>query len=127
MSPVGESTLTCIYRHPEARAYYFRTILHDYPDEKCLAILEHTIAAMGPKSYILIDDIIIPDKGAHPRTTEMDYIMMTTLAAMERTRKQWDDLLSAAGLEVVQRATYLEDTADSIQVVVPKGRKGAGV
>lgn len=80
---------------------------------------------MGPNSFILIDDIIVPDKGAHPRTTEMDYIMMTTLAAMERTRKQWDDLLSAAGLEVVQRVTYLEDTAESIQVVVPKNRKEA--
>lgn len=112
-------------RHPEARAYYFRTILHDYPDEKCLAILEHTVAALGPNSYILIDDIIVPDKGAHPRTTEMDYIMMTTLAAMERTRKQWDDLLDAAGLEVVQRVTYLDDSADSIQVVAPKGRENA--
>ncbi|KAG8158549.1 hypothetical protein KVR01_011671 [Diaporthe batatas] len=108
-----------------ARAYYFRTILHDYPDEKCLAILENTVAAMGPDSFILIDDIIIPDKGAHARTTEMDYIMMTTLAAMERTRKQWDNLLSAAGLEVVQRLTYLDDTAESIQVVIPKGRKEA--
>lgn len=80
---------------------------------------------MGPHSFILIDDIIVPDKGAHPRTTEMDYIMMTTLAAMERTRKQWDDLFSAAGLEVVQRATYLEDSADSIQVVIPKDRREA--
>ncbi|KAK2616016.1 hypothetical protein N8I77_002735 [Diaporthe amygdali] len=106
-----------------ASAYYLRTVLHDYPDQKCLTILENVVAAMGPNSFILIDDIIVPDTGAHPRTTEMDYIMMTTLAAMERTRKQWDDLLSAAGLEVVQRVTYLEDTAESIQVVVPKGRK----
>lgn len=100
-----------------------RTVLHDYPDAKCLAILEKLVAAMGPDSYILIDDIIIPDTGAHARTTEMDYIMMTTLAAMERTREQWDALLEAAGLEVLQRVTYLEDTAESIQVVVPKGRK----
>lgn len=80
---------------------------------------------MGPDSFILIDDIIVPDKGAHPRTTEMDYIMMTTLAAMERTRKQWDELLTAAGLEVVQRVTYLHDSAESIQVVIPKGRSEA--
>jgi len=111
--------------NPGARTYYLRTILHDYPDEKCLAILENTVAAMGPNSFILIDDIIVPDQGAHPRTTEMDYIMMTTLAAMERTRKQWDELLSAAGLEVVQRVTYLQDTAESIQVVVPKDHREA--
>ncbi|KAK3986116.1 O-methyltransferase-domain-containing protein, partial [Cladorrhinum sp. PSN332] len=105
------------------RAYYLRTVLHDYPDQKCPAILKNIVAAMGPNYFILIDDIIVPDKGAHPRTTEMDYIMMTTLAAMERTRKQWDDLLSEADLEVVQRISYPEDTVESIQVVVPKGRK----
>lgn len=78
---------------------------------------------MGPQSVILIDDIVVPDSGAHSRTTEMDFIMMTTLAAIDRTRKQWDDLLAAAGLELVKRVTYLDDTAESIQVVVPKGRK----
>lgn len=82
---------------------------------------------MGPHSVILIDDIVIPNSGAHSRTTEMDFIMMTTLAAMERTNKQWDDLLAAAGLELVKRVTYLDDTAESIQVVVPKGRKGLQV
>ena len=118
-----EKIANLYYSLPGARVYYLRTILHDYPDEKCLVILKNTVAAIGPDSFILIDDIIIPDTGAHARTTEMDYIMMTTLAAMERTRKQWDDLLSAAGLEVIQRVTYLEDTAESIQVVVPKCRK----
>lgn len=78
---------------------------------------------MGPDSLILIDDIIMPDTGAHSRATEMDFLMMTTLASMERTAKQWDNLLDAAGLELLQRVTYLDDTAESIQVIVPKGRK----
>lgn len=80
---------------------------------------------MGPQSVILIDDIVVPDTGAHYRTTEMDFIMMTTLAAMDRTRKQWDDLFDAAGLALVNRVTYLDDTAESIQVVVPKVRNQA--
>lgn len=109
--------------HAGARAYYLRTIFHDYPDSKCLAILKNTMDAMGPESVILIDDIIMPDVGMHSRSTEMDFLMMTTLASMERTAKQWDNLLAAAGLELLQRVTYLEDTAESIQVLVPKGRK----
>lgn len=100
-----------------------RTVLHDWPDEKCLVILKHLVDAMGPESYILIDEMVVPDVGAHPHTTEMDYMMMIQLAAMERTQKQWDDLFSAAGLEVLQRKIYLEDTAENIQVVAPKGRK----
>lgn len=71
----------------------------------------------GSRLIHLIDDIVIPDTGAHARTTEMDIVMTTTLAAMERTRKQWDDLLDDADLELLQRVTYLEDTAENIQVV----------
>ena len=30
----------------DARAYYFRTIFHDWPDQDCIAIMKHTAAAM---------------------------------------------------------------------------------
>jgi demethylsterigmatocystin 6-O-methyltransferase len=102
-----------------ARTYYLRNILHDYPDEKALVILQNTMVAMGPESVILIDDIIIPDKGAHPHATEQDMVMLTTLASIERTQKQWDSLLSSADLRVLQRSVYLEETGDSLQIVVP--------
>jgi demethylsterigmatocystin 6-O-methyltransferase len=102
-----------------ARTYYLRNILHDYPDDKALVILKNTMAAMGPESVILIDDIIIPDKGAHPHATEQDMVMLTTLASIERTQKQWDSLLSSAGLRVLQRPVYLEETGDSLQIVAP--------
>ncbi|KAK9423665.1 putative O-methyltransferase domain-containing protein [Seiridium unicorne] len=101
-----------------AKTYYMRNILHDYPDEKALTILKNTVAAMGPDSVILIDEMIIPDKGAHPHATEQDMVMMTTLSSMERTQKQWDALLAAAGLKAVKKSTYLEDTGDSLQTVV---------
>ncbi|KAF7528058.1 hypothetical protein G7054_g10243 [Neopestalotiopsis clavispora] len=102
-----------------ARTYYLRNILHDYPDDKALLVLKNTMAAMGPESVILIDDIIIPDKGAHPHATEQDMVMLTTLASIERTQKQWDSLLSSAGLKVIQRSVYLEETGDSLQIVAP--------
>lgn len=75
---------------------------------------------MGPDSVILIDDMIMPNVGAHPHATEQDMVMLTTLASMERTEKQWDALLAEADLKVLHRARYLDDTADSIQVVVPQ-------
>lgn len=76
---------------------------------------------MGPGSVILIDDMIMPNVGAHPHATEQDMVMLTTLASMERTEKQWDALLAKANLRIIHRAKYLDDTADSIQVVVPQG------
>lgn len=74
---------------------------------------------MGPDSVILIDDMIMPNVGAHPHATEQDMVMSTTLASMERSEKQWGTLLAKANLKVLHRAKYLDDTADSIQVVVP--------
>jgi demethylsterigmatocystin 6-O-methyltransferase len=41
-----------------ARAYYMRNILHDYPDGKCVSMLRNIMAAMGPESVILIDEMI---------------------------------------------------------------------
>jgi demethylsterigmatocystin 6-O-methyltransferase len=105
-----------------AKVYYMRNILHDYPDQKCLELLKSTIAAMGPDSVLLIDEMIIPNKGAHPHATEQDMVMLSTLASMERTLKQWDALLAAAGLKALQRSTYLEATGDSLQLVVPQDR-----
>jgi hypothetical protein len=34
-----------------------RNIIHDYPDEWAIVILKNTIAALGPDSVILIDDM----------------------------------------------------------------------
>lgn len=45
---------------PGARAYYLRNIMHDWPDDKCVIILQQIMKAMNKKSVILIDDMVIP-------------------------------------------------------------------
>lgn len=102
---------------PDARAYYMRYIMHDYPDEKCHRILRNTMAAMGSNSVILIDDMIVPNKGAHLHTTDRDIEMMVNFAAVERTQSQWESLFSSAGLRVLKSATYNEESGESIQIV----------
>ena len=100
-----------------ARAYYMRYVMHDYPDEKCRRILRNTTSAMGPDSIILIDDVIIPNKGAHPYSTDKDIAMMVNFAAMERTQPQWQSLFSSAGLKILKSATYNAASGESIQIV----------
>ncbi|OJJ44533.1 hypothetical protein ASPZODRAFT_153470 [Penicilliopsis zonata CBS 506.65] len=104
-----------------ARAYYLRYIMHDYPDEKCLVILRNIKAAMAPDSVLLIDDMIIPNKGAHPNATDRDIAMMVNFAAMERTEKQWRALFAAAGLKLRRVATYNQTSGESVQVVGIEG------
>lgn len=96
-----------------------RNIIHDYPDERAVAILKNTIAALGPDSVILIDDMVVPNSGAHWQATQIDMIMMTSLAAKERTRDQWDTLVAKAGLKINKIYTYTASLQDSIIEVVP--------
>jgi demethylsterigmatocystin 6-O-methyltransferase len=97
-----------------------RNIIHDYPDERAVDILKNTIAALGPDSVILIDDMVVPNTGAHWQATQIDMIMMTSLAAKERTRDQWDTLVEKAGLKINKIYTYTASLQDSIIEVVPK-------
>ncbi|KAJ5612656.1 hypothetical protein N7510_005850 [Penicillium lagena] len=89
-----------------ARIYYFRMIMHDYPDEQAAAILKNTIPVLGPDSVILIDDMVLPDSGVHWHSTQFDITMMTTLASQERTEEQWHTLMEKAGLKIRKIYTY---------------------
>jgi hypothetical protein len=46
-----------------ADAYFFRKILHDWPDDYCLRILRHLIPALKPGARIIINDNCIPPPG----------------------------------------------------------------
>lgn len=94
--------------------------MHDHPDDTCVLILQQILKAMGPDSVILIDDMIIPNRGADWRATQLDLTMMSSLAGMERTEKQWQSMLDRAGLKIRQICTYTLELCDSIIVAVPK-------
>lgn len=86
-----------------ARAYYFHSVLHGWPDDKCLEILANITPAMKPGySKLLINEIVIPNENAHPLSTSMDLLMMTVVAAEERTERNWGRLLAIAGLKIVK-------------------------
>lgn len=83
-----------------ARAYYMRTVLHDWPDKQAQNILKNLRDAMGKDSLLLIYELIVPDEDHTVWHAQMDITLMATLAALERTRQQWVDLLDAAGLKL---------------------------
>ena len=101
-----------------AQAYYLRNIIHDYPDEKAIQLLQKTKTAMGEHSVIIIDDMIVPDSGAHWHAAQQDLTMMSTLASMERSTKQWRSLLRNVGLKIQAMIPYTDQTRDSVIVAV---------
>lgn len=97
-----------------------RNIIHDWPDDKSLIIMKNTAAALATDSVFLIDELVIPDTGAHVHATQQDIALMTTLAALERTREQWHSLVDAAGLRINNIYTYNPSLGDSVIEVVKK-------
>ena len=106
-----------------AKYYYLRNILHDYPDEKCHIILGQLVKVMDKNSsIILIDEMVLPDYGAPWQATQLDMTMMSALAAMERTRKEWLELFESAGLKSVGMYTYTNSFQDTAIALVPLKR-----
>ncbi|KAJ5259610.1 hypothetical protein N7478_012591 [Penicillium angulare] len=83
-----------------ARAYYFRAIFHDWPDRICKKILLNTVSAMGSYSRVIIVDFVLPDTNVPRMQAAMDIQMMSIGAGVERSKKQWEDLLASVGLRV---------------------------
>ncbi|TVY18906.1 O-methyltransferase asqD [Lachnellula arida] len=101
-----------------ARAYYLRSIFHDYSDAKCREILQHVVKAMKPGySKLLVFEWVLPDAGSPLYPALLDINMMALFSGMERTEIQWRELLGSAGLEIVKFWTIGKETEGLIEAV----------
>ncbi|KAL2852240.1 S-adenosyl-L-methionine-dependent methyltransferase [Aspergillus pseudodeflectus] len=87
-----------------ARAYYMRTVLHDWPDKQCLEALGHIRDAMEPDSVLLVHEILYPDRKLYgleaTSTTVLDFMMMEVFSSLERTEAQWLNLVERGGFKI---------------------------
>lgn len=80
-----------------------RLILHDWSDEDSLKILGNLREAIGTKKVTLaLVEVCVPDGTADARweRAHFDLHMLCALAAKERTRAEWRDLLREAGFSL---------------------------
>ena len=87
----------------DALAYYFRRIMHNWPDAECSKILANTASAMAPDSRLLIAEMVVPDFDRRDDMTPywMDLAMLI-IAGRERSAKDFSNILDAAGLRLVK-------------------------
>jgi hypothetical protein len=82
-------------------AYVLKNVLHDWDDERCLAILSNIRTAMPAHGKLLIVERVIPDDPEGLRSDlsalMMDHIMMVCLGGLERTEAEFQSLLPRAG------------------------------
>lgn len=68
-----------------------------------MKMLKNTALAMRPGySKVLINDIVLPDKGATSWQAEFDMVMLAQFSGMERSGAQWKSLLERAGLKLIK-------------------------
>lgn len=93
-----------------AKAYFMRTVLHDWPDRQAVQILGKLRDAMNSDSILLISETILPESGVLLPSVLSDMQMMGSFASLERTQEQWQTLLETAGFELVH--VWLPDDCD---------------
>lgn len=82
--------------------YILKRIMHDWNDETCVKILKNCHNAMKDNSHLIIFDCIIPDGNSYDISKDIDIIMMTIFGGKERTKKDFESLLNAAGFKLVE-------------------------
>lgn len=85
-----------------ADAYVLKSIIHDWDDEQAGTILRNLRKAMPEHARVLVIEPVLPDRvsPADTPTVIMDLNMMVSTGGRERTRDEFDELFTKAGLEI---------------------------
>lgn len=98
---------------PTADAYVMMEVIHDWPDDRSLAILTAARAAAAPGATLLVIESLITEEQPDPRARILDIIMLTVTGGRERTSSQLDELLRRTGWQQQQ----VIDTAGPMRIL----------
>jgi O-methyltransferase/methyltransferase family protein len=91
---------------PGADLYLLKSIVHDWDEEKALAILKTCRLAMTRTSRLALLERTLPERFDDPdtafTTVMSDLHMMVVLGGRERTPSEYGDLLATAGLRMTR-------------------------
>ncbi len=83
-------------------AYVLSQILHDWDDERCVAILGQCRRAMPDHGKLLVVELVLPE-GDEPFLGKwLDLHMLVLLGGRERTAAEYDTLFRAAGFKLAR-------------------------
>lgn len=100
-------------------AYILRHILHDWSDERCLAILRVCRAAVAPHTKLLIIERSVAEDVQLPLTVlNADLEMLVMCGGQERTLGQYADLLADAGFRLTDTIATGEEPPHTIYEAV---------
>ncbi|MDF5709087.1 MAG: methyltransferase [Nostoc sp. S4] len=83
-------------------AYLLKHIIHDWDDEKAIAILKNCHQAMLQHGTLLLFETVIPPGNASSFSKLFDLNMLVMTGGRERTEKEYQVLLLHAGFQLTQ-------------------------
>lgn len=78
-------------------AYVLKNIIHDWPDQDAIRILNNIRAAVRPGTRLLLCEFVIPDHDRDFPGKWIDLEMLVAVAARERTANEYARLFDQAG------------------------------
>lgn len=103
---------------PQADAYIFKGVLHDFSDDLMHQILSNCYQQLSPNATLFIAEQVMPDEeGPHPNKT-MDIVMMALLNGRQRTLSEWQKSIEPCGF--VYQNSYQTDTLFTLMAFKPQ-------
>jgi len=85
-----------------ADAYLMKHIIHDWNDEQSVKILQNIRRAMNDDGKVLLAEMVVPEGNEPSPAKGLDLVMLTIEGGKERTEKEYQELLEAAGLRLTR-------------------------
>jgi len=83
-------------------AYILKWIIHDWNDEKAITILRNCRNQMPENAKLILIDCVVPETDEPDFSKFIDLNMLVMTGGKERTAKEFDELLSAAGFKLLR-------------------------
>jgi hypothetical protein len=98
---------------PEADAYLLKSILHDWPDDRCVDILRTCTRSLRPGGVVLVVETVLGRPGFEVQAAFSDLNMLVLPGGRERNEQEYAALFAAAGLKL----SRVVDTATRMSVI----------
>lgn len=87
---------------PGGDVYIVKRILHDWPDDRCLDLLQLCARAVRPGGRVLVIEAVVPSGNVEHPSKDVDIMMLALLGGQERTVSQFEELFRRAGLRMLR-------------------------
>lgn len=95
---------------PVADVYLLSTVLHDWDDESCAALLTRIARTAWEGARLVVVEMIVPETAEVHSSKQVDLTMLGMVSGRERTLTEFTDLLASAGFRL-DRVVPTADTS----------------